>query len=816
MKLKILQRRVTMSSAQGKTIEYDKSHDLLTAFRRNAEKRPDNIAVVFHERTYTYAELDRLSDLAAAALLREGVTPGEFVCVMMEREIDYPTAVLGIMKAGAAYVPVDPLYPEDRRDYMRKDCHAKVTVTKDFLEKAKKEEPVSTVPFTPDPESPAYMIYTSGSTGRPKGVIIPHRAVTALAAWLIPELGLDETKRNLCVLSFSFDASTLDLLYPLMAGGQIHILDGEEARNTGVISGYIKSRHITGMSISMALGLSLLNNCDVDMEYMMLGGEKLTSFRRTPTRIYNGYGPTEFTVTSSFHLVNQEKDRDIPIGRPVPNTWSFICDENGYPVPDGEIGEICLVGPQLALGYFGQEEKTKKAFVKIPFAHSFPYDLMYKTGDLGKYNEDGELEFCGRIDHQVKLRGFRIEMGEIESAASHVSGVGLVAAEVKNNRLCLYYVGEPDLEPQIREECRKKLASYMVPDAIMRLDSFPMTPNGKVDRKLLPVPAVSISAEDIVAPVGTREKILLSIAREVLSFDGFGVTDSLSQLGMSSLHAVEIAVRARKQNLLLKVGDILSRDNIRDISKDLMSVVSWYAPYDASKKNMVLSSGIFAEKYNLPRMKMWSARYNILFIEPVDEHYIYIFRDADYNEVVEFYYALVKYKLEEVSDLSIDLAGGFCFGGLLAYSLAERYYADTGKKPRVFLGDTAVSYIERAADGKNFSEETADAAKDLRPSLLSKKTPEMSDEDFEKLVEDHAVLMAQKFMIAKKVSAGSIAHKGPFDVLLYNCTADKDKTLYPGQWNDVAGSLTVINIEDDHFSFCMDPAGKYRELLSAL
>lgn len=809
--------------SRGKTLPFDVENSFVAAVSRNAAQYPDSTAVVFRELSRTYAELNRAADCLAVELKKADVAPGDFVCIMMPRCIDYPAAVLGIMKAGAAYIPVDVSYPEERREYMISNSHAKAVVTAELMERSKHNDPADFKETAIDPESPAYMIYTSGSTGTPKGVVVPHRAVAAQAAWLIPEFGLDRTKKNLCLPNFSFDASTIDLLYPLMAGGQIHILNEEDSRDISFIDYYIKEHGITGLSINASLGISLINNYDVRMEYMMLGGEKLTPFRKTETRIYNGYGPTEFAVNSSFHIVDQEKDTDIPIGRPVPNTWSFICDSNGQPVEQGTIGEICLIGPQIAKGYWESEEKTRKSFVKIPFEHSFPYDTMYKTGDLGRYNEDGELMFCGRIDHQVKLRGFRIEMGEIESTVANVPGVLVAAAEVRkiNNidRLCLYYVtdGNNDVsEDSIKEACRKKLASYMIPDIFVRMDRFPLTPNGKIDRKALPEPEIRISLENIVEPANEREQILLNIAKEVLSTDGFGVTDSLSMMGMTSLKAIEIVAKAQQQNILLKIGDVLSRDNIRAISKGMMSVVSWFRPYEKGKRNMVLISGIFAEKYNLPRMELWSSKYNILFIEPVDEHYTYIFKDADYREVVEFYYSLVSLKLEEVSDLNIHAAGGFCFGGLLAYSLSERYYEDTGRMPEIFLGDTAASYSDLALDGKDFEQEVRDATIQLKKAFLTDRQDGSGDDERKKLVHDNAVLMAQKFMIAKKVGFNSAAHKGPFSVRLFNCTVDKDRDLYPGQWKDLAGNLSVIDIEADHFTFCLDLEGKYLEYMNLI
>ena len=546
--------------SRGDDLSYDRTKTWVDFFMEKAKAHPDNVAVVDRSGHFTYGQLDEISECVAQYLCAKGVQVNDRVAVMMTRRKEFAAAVLGVNKAGAAYVPVDPEYPQDRISFMLEDCGAHVVLSDENIEEAMRG--ISSAPHVgsmAEPQTNAYMIYTSGSTGQPKGVLLKMRAVSACLAWNVPTFGLDETKRNLHHPSFSFDASTFDLFYPLAAGAQIHILGEEMRKDLDSMAAYIRENGITGMTMSTAIGMALLNQYDIGVEYIMLGGEKFMPVKKNSAVLYNGYGPTEFTVCSSYHVIDQDKDVDIPIGRPVPNSWSVICDSEGHLLPQGMAGELCLAGDQICEGYWNRPEQNQKAFA--PLREALPgVDRVYHTGDLARYDERGELVYLGRIDSQVKLRGFRIELGEIENQASLYSDMKMVAAEVKGIQLCLYFTAEKKIDSEsLKEFLSHSLTEYMVPTVYMQLEEMPLTPNGKINRKLLPEPVVERSSS-YVKPEDGAESAIAEAMRKVLGTDeAIGANDSFFELGGDSIKAIRLASVLRSDGISVQVSDIMSR-----------------------------------------------------------------------------------------------------------------------------------------------------------------------------------------------------------------------------------------------------------------
>lgn len=550
------EQAAVIEMSKGKVLHYDKDETFVSVFAKRARENPDAVAVVDAQSTITYQELDRASNALAHQLMALGVKRNDFVAVMLPRRKEFFVSVLGIQKAGAAYVPIDREYPNERVSFILQNAGAKVVIDESFVFQS---EDISEVNLAA-PDSYAYMIYTSGSTGRPKGVCVCHRAITACAAWNIPEFGLAPGKRNLHHPSFSFDASTFDLFYPLMAGATVYIADEALRVDLKALADYSKANRITGMTVSTAFGMMLLNAYDLELEYIMLGGEKLLPVKKSGIRLYNGYGPTEFTVCSSYHRVNWERDTAIPIGNPVPNTYSFICDTEGQLLPQGTAGELCLMGAQMAEGYWHLPEKTAEVFVPCTFLGG---EKMYRTGDLACYNHDGELEYLGRIDRQVKIDGYRVEFGEIESRAAGFAGVEQAVAAVKElgtvKQLCLYYRANSEVDTEaLRAYLAAGLAEYMVPKYFVMLDSMPMTPNGKIDTAALPMPKRLSVDDEIIPPSTQTEQKLFDIAKELLGTSIFGVTTNLISLNLNSLQATELSER-----ILRKLGIYISANNIK-------------------------------------------------------------------------------------------------------------------------------------------------------------------------------------------------------------------------------------------------------------
>ncbi len=550
----------------GEKLDYDKSVTWIDKFLQQVEKHPNADAVVDYRSRLTYAQLNAQSAALAATLIEKGVEPGDFVAISLPRVKEFFVAVLAAQRAGAAYVPIDKSYPDDRKQYMAADSEAKLVIDEEFIDNCDLTGDCDLNLNKATVDTLAYMIYTSGSTGKPKGVPVSHRAITACLAWRIQLLNLKPGDNDLHHPSFSFDASTLEIFYPLACGVTVHIVSDELHKDMDGIADYINANNITGTVMSTAIGMALLNQFDLNIKHIELGGEKFMPVKESKATLINGYGPTEFTVCSSLHIVDQKKDVDIPIGRPVPNSYSFICDKQGHLLPQGIPGELCLAGDQIAEGYWHRPELTAKAFGECTFMPC----RMYRTGDLAKYNADGELEFLGRIDTQVKLRGFRIELGEIENRANSFNGIKTVAAEVKtlhgNQHLVLYYVSDNEIdEDALRNYLAETLTDYMVPTTYMRLETMPMTPNGKVNRKVLPDPVIKIG--EIVAPQTDDEKLIFRLVSQILNLEEFGVTNNLVSLGLSSIAAMRLTAMIQKEKgVSIKMGDVMKEPTVRGIA----------------------------------------------------------------------------------------------------------------------------------------------------------------------------------------------------------------------------------------------------------
>ena len=592
----------TLKLSYGGDLDYDGSKTFVNMFHANVITRSFATAVVDSKRSLTYGELDERSNALAAVLSERGVVAGDFVAVKLPRSVDFIVAVLAVQKLGAAYIPVDPAYPQDRIDYIVADSGSKLIVDENEVEKIGNSSLFTLNSSFARPEGPAYVIYTSGSTGRPKGVVVPHRALRNLIEWVSHDYGISPGTKIATHPSFSFDASVADIFPTLAVGGELHILADEIRKDIPAIRDYIVAHGIEGMTMSTQIGMALLDAYpDLPLRYLQLGGEKLMPVAETKVRIINGYGPTEFCVCSSYEFVDQSKEGDIPIGRAVPNTYSVIVDRYGHLLPQGCAGELALIGPQIADGYWHQPEKTSKAFTDLPSAilHSSFFTLnstrMYRTGDLARYNAEGKIEYLGRLDFQVKLRGFRIEIGEIESVAKQFPGIGAVAAEVRDvggaKHLVLYYEvkskGEKVKSEDVKAHLADKLTDYMVPDYFVEVEKMPMTPNGKIDRRKLASPSAADSPREYVEPANDVERTVAKCYGEILKLERYGATDDFFELGGTSIVAIKAVVALQKAGLDIQYGDVFKYKTPRALA----SFVTGEEPQSDNQDNQ--SSGRF-------------------------------------------------------------------------------------------------------------------------------------------------------------------------------------------------------------------------------
>ena len=696
--------------SKGEILEYDQSETIIDLFERQVTKTPDAIAVVDCQGYITYKELDNQSNILAHKLMERGVGKNDFVGVMLPRRKEFLVAVLGVFKAGGAYIPLDHEYPDARLLFMLNDAQAKFLLSTHSLVENKDlymndtglffiddidVNSVSASVNHSEASSLAYMIYTSGSTGKPKGVIMQHKGLCALAKWLIPMEGLKSGDKCAEHASFSFDASLLDLLTPLTCGAEVHILSSELRLDPEGMCKYFREQHITGISMSTQLGMEMINNYDLSLRFMVMGGEKMNLLRKTSVKLINEYGPTEFAVCSSYHIINQEREYNtIPIGRPVPNSMSVVVDNMGHLVPEGIPGELCLIGRQMAQGYWNRPELTEKHFTDCPFIAG---EKMYHTGDLVYWNNDGELEYLGRMDSQFKIRGYRVELGEIENKIAEFPGVTSAAVIVHQKRKTQYIIGfftsiTPISTEKIQEYLRQQLPDFMIPQFMIQLSAMPMSPNGKINRKKLinNHQMSQLFKNGTVAPMTNNEKIFYDLAKQVLKVDHFGVTDDLSLIGLTSLSAIKLVDLAHQKGLFIKVNDILRNKSIRSILTYEQSIGKWENGYDASKPVIVLIQGFTYYKLMEPFISKLSKHYSVFVFEPLDDHYNILFSEDNVssNDVVNFYLDYLEANLP--SNVNVQMFIGHSFGGELAYRCAVRWHKKTGIMPKICMLDTYV------------------------------------------------------------------------------------------------------------------------------
>jgi amino acid adenylation domain-containing protein len=542
-------------------------HRLVAA---QAAGTPDSVAVACRGQSLRYAELDARANQLAHHLIRLGVGRGETVAISMERSADLLVAMLAVWKAGAAYVPVDPAYPQDRRAWMLADSRAAVvltdsasemgipatearTVVIDRIDLSNERETAPSVDV--DASDLAYVIYTSGSTGRPKGVMVPHRGVANFLATMAREPGIKPCDVLVAVTSLSFDIAVLELLLPLTVGAKLVVATREEAMDAGGLARLLETEHASVMQATPATWRLLAHGGwagDARLR-MLCGGEALPAdlARELLPRgasLWNLYGPTETTIWSTVQRV--ESAESIHLGRPIANTQVHVLDDALRPCPAGVPGELYIGGDGVVRGYLRRPALTAERFVPDAFSADAGARL-YRTGDLVRRRADGALEFLGRTDFQVKVRGFRIELGEIEARLAEHPSVRQAVAAVREDvpgdaRLVAYVVAEGDAPGAdvLRRALAERLPEHMVPSAYVVLDALPLTPNGKVDRRALPAPeAKRALSGGFVAPGTAAETTIAGLWREVLGTDRVGVEDNFFDLGGNSLSLIRLAQR---------------------------------------------------------------------------------------------------------------------------------------------------------------------------------------------------------------------------------------------------------------------------------
>ncbi|WP_175408648.1 non-ribosomal peptide synthetase [Streptomyces sp. TRM64462] len=571
------------------------------AFEQQVRRDPDAVALVCEDRELTYGQLNAAANRLARLLTARGVRAEDVVGVAVPRSPELVVSLLAVMKAGAAYLPLDADHPQDRIAYMLDDSGARTVVTTGELSGALPDAPGVTrllldAPSTTaglaaqDPSDPglpialaqaAYVIYTSGSTGRPKGVVVSHDGVGSLVATATERIGVTAGSRVVQFASVGFDVTVWDLIMSLCVGGRIIVVPTERRVAGPALTDYIGRHRATHMILPPSLVSALPQDCELPEGAVLIVGteavpSELIARWSDRLRVVVAYGLTEATVNSTLWLADPERPGAAPIGRPDPNTRTYVLDSALRPVPVGADGELYVAGRGLARGYLGRPGLTAERFVADPYADE-PGARMYRTGDRVRWGADGNLEFLGRADGQIKIRGHRIEPGEVESAFMACPGIAQAAVLVREDhrkakRLVAYVVAGTGADADAavadaRSRVAESLPDYMVPSALVRLDGpLPLTPNGKLDARALPEPRwTAMTGGD--APTTPAETALATLFADVLGLPSVGVHDSFFELGGDSIVAIQLVNRARDAGLALTPRDVFRQRTVAALAR---------------------------------------------------------------------------------------------------------------------------------------------------------------------------------------------------------------------------------------------------------
>jgi len=701
-------------------------------FEEQAEKSPASIALVFQGEQLTYGELNERSNQLARHIraqykkrTNQVLKPDTLIALCLDRSLEMVIGILGILKAGGAYVPIDPSYPKERIEFLLVDTNAEFVLSQRHLTQNSAvllpDDKVVYIDLTEElylvknksnlePYSSAsdlaYVVYTSGTTGNPKGVMVEHGSITNLISDLQEKYSIESSERFLLFANYVFDASIEQLSLSLFSGGTLFVIDNQSIRDSGVLVDFIVNNRITHLhSTPSYLGAIEPTRINT-LRRVVFGGEYLseelfTKYRKVISKVINKYGPTETTITSlvsiNSHLLNNVRIQNIKI---------YVLDHNAVPVPDGVIGELCVGGAGLARGYLNNEALTEERFISNSFATEADkaegFTRLYKTGDLVRWLPDGTLEYIGRNDDQVKIRGYRIELGEIEHALTQVPGIkqSCVLARERgtatgsNKYLVGYYVvdsdGEEATQTAILEKLSALLPDYMVPSTWLEMESFPLTINGKLDKRALPDPDFR-SGEEYVPPMTETEIATCQIWQEVLGLEKVGITDDFFKLGGNSIQAIQVSHRINKAlGSTIKVADMFkfkTIDGILSICGQFSELIKpFQLNYNANLADMIFISPGRADSEMYQNLaEILNANYNCIGI---DNYNIHNKKKINSLNILASHY-LSEYEQKYVLKEPINLLG-WSLGGQIALEMAAILEMKGFKSINVVLLDTFI------------------------------------------------------------------------------------------------------------------------------
>ncbi len=587
---------------------YDDTQTIVSLFRQQAKATPENVAVVFKDKKYTYAEVDEISDRIANHIVAKGLGNEDVVSVLIPRCEWMAIASLGVLKAGCAYQPLDPSYPKERLNFMMQDANAKlliadeelrpivdeykgeVLLTKDLkgLPSLTDEEKahLSTLTAQIKPGNLFILLYTSGSTGVPKGCQLEHRNLVCFCHWYQRYFDLKPEHNVAAYASYGFDACMMDMYPALTCGASVYIIPEELRLDLIALNEYFEQNQITHSFMTTQVGYQFATSIEShSLKYLSTGGEKLASLTPpTGYHFYNAYGPTECTIYTTTFMVDK-KMKEIPIGKPLDNLHLYIVDSQGRRLPVGAAGELWISGPQVSRGYLNRPEKTTEVYISNPFAENGEkYARVYRSGDIVRYLPSGDIQFVGRRDGQVKIRGFRIELKEVEAVIRDFPGVKDATVQAFDEEgggkfIAAYIVSDETIDIKaLNDFILDQKPPYMVPAVTMQIDAIPLNQNQKVNKKALPKPekkAADVEMDSNV-PMNVLEKEIHDIIAQIINTEDFGVTTVLGYVGLTSIMAIKLAIQMNKRfgvtldsKALAKTGSVQSIEN--EILTALMS-----------------------------------------------------------------------------------------------------------------------------------------------------------------------------------------------------------------------------------------------------
>ena len=743
-------------------------------------------------RPTTYGQLLALARKVAVYLHQQGVVPHSNVCIRMPDTMEFMAAEIGVWLAGCTAVPIGKNSPEERVRSIALNCESALLIDEDVIIRVKDTNVSDTEKVTlPESTDDALIVYTSGSTGVPKGIIhtfepfdknYPHTfGLAAPSAEIVFGNGIP----------FYFMA--IVFLYDMLrAGATVHLYSANVKTDAKSLQKYIMEHGITISHISPAV-LLRFHNRSPKLKAVITAGERLTTqCSKDGYTLYNLYGLSETSGTVTSCEVGPSSFGQIPLGTCNPGIEFRIVGEDGEDVPVGEEGELCLKG-SFCKGYWKDPELTQKLYV----------NGWMHTGDIVSQGTDGLLYYKNRRDWMVKVNGQRVEPGEVEAAIRRMPEVeDAIVKGFDSGRgsqyLCAYYIAGRDIErDEFSAHLDRLIPRYMHPGAYVRMDSFPLNANGKVNRLVLSAPERKALRTQREEPKTEREAVLLGIARRVMGTEEIGVTDNLMDLGMDSISAVEMVNLADDAGIKIRASELLVLKTVREISKSVMSLVYWHSSSTGEKPILVLSCGIIGTEQLKRRIDSLAEHYDILVIEPFLEHYPYLVqKDETFESVVGLYYEMMDMMVPDTGMIAAFM--GFSFGGTIAYELSRMLFRQTGRACKVICGDSPISYPHYVPPAPE------QEAEEIRLILSrDKRNSELK-----------ARIVFEGYQVVLRLMSDRKAKETSSEILLFRCSDNIFGDL-PSSYRECGAKVTVVEVATDHTSFCIDTDNLWHDLTVA-